>query len=107
MSVLIHIVLFFLGVYLSIRLMAALYGILDFRSIMKTAWPRVLRGILIWGGISVVLVLILSGPARPPFVWGLAVAFLFNVFSVCLYKVLAALAIRTAKNPPHAREPIS
>jgi len=80
--------------------MAALYGILDFRSIMNTAWPRVVRGIVMWGGIPAVLVLILSGPARPPFLWGLAVPFIFNVFAVFLYKVVAASAIRNAKKTP-------
>jgi hypothetical protein len=100
MSVFFHIVLFFLGVYLSIRLMAALYGILDFRYIIKTAYPRVIRGILIWGGIPALLVLILPGGSRAPFLWGLAVPFIFNVLSVCLYKVIAAVAIRTAKKTP-------
>jgi hypothetical protein len=63
--------LFVLGVYLSIRVLAALYRIADLRYRMGTDWPRVAAGIAAWGG-SALLVALAAGPRRTAFVSGFA-----------------------------------
>ena len=63
--------LFAAGVYLSIRLLAALYRIADLRYRIGTDWPRVAGGIAAWGGAAL-LIALAAGPRRQAFLWGLA-----------------------------------
>ncbi len=72
MTLLISTALFLLGVYLSIRVIAALYRILDLWYNIGTAYPQVLRGILGWAGTTVAIAVLVSDRRRPAFLWGLA-----------------------------------
>jgi hypothetical protein len=58
---------FVLGVYLSIRVIAALYGIIDLWYTIGTAYPRVLGAVLGWGVIATTLARALPGTV---FLWG-------------------------------------
>ena len=78
MSLLAEIVIFFLGVYLMIEMLAALYGIIDLWYMMGKAWPRVLRGILGWG-ITIAVTAWLLGPQRSALAAGMIVYLLFYV----------------------------
>ena len=49
MTLLLQVVAFALGTYLSIRMITALHGIADFWYIIDKAWLRVLAGVLAWG----------------------------------------------------------
>ena len=62
--------LFLLGLYLSIRSIVALYRILDLWYTIRTAWPIVLRGLLVWLGGTAAIALALPPRLRAPFLWG-------------------------------------
>ena len=82
--------LFVAGVYLCLRLIAALYRPLDLWYTIRTAYPRALRGILGWGGAVAVLVVVLDGRHRNAFLLGLSA---FLLFYLSLY-VLRHLVVR-------------
>lgn len=63
--------LFAVGVFLSIRVLAALYRIKDLQYRMRTDWPRVAGGIAVWGG-GALLAALVAGDGRGAFVWGFA-----------------------------------
>jgi hypothetical protein len=58
-----------LGVYLSIRVLAALYRIADLWYRIGTDWPRVAGRIAAWGGAAL-LIALAAGHRRAAFVWG-------------------------------------
>lgn len=74
--------MFLLGIYLSLRLIAALYRILDLWYTIGTAWPRVVRGVLGWGGATVGIAVLAGDRLRPAFLLGLAA---FAAFYLGLY----------------------
>ncbi|MBW1799863.1 MAG: hypothetical protein JRJ85_03955 [Deltaproteobacteria bacterium] len=80
MTMIIKVLVFILGIYISMRMIAALFGIIDFRYTMKTAYPRVIGGILFWGIITACLAMVL-GQYRPAFLWGLAAYVFIYVLS--------------------------
>ncbi|MBI4408904.1 MAG: hypothetical protein HY561_04295 [Gemmatimonadetes bacterium] len=86
---------FGLGVYLSIRTIAALYRIPDLWYTMRNAWPKVLRGIAGWGGATVLMGALLPG-YRLAFLWGVAgyLAFYIVVGIVLSRVLLPKLAAR-------------
>lgn len=88
-------VAFVLGVYLSIRVIAALYGMIDLWYTIGTAYPRVLGAILRWGGIAVALAWIFPGTA---FLWGFGMfaVFYFSSF-VIRYPLIRMLQRQSAR----------
>ncbi len=91
-----RVALFFLGVYLSMRAVAALYRVIDLWYTIRTAYPRVARGIVGWCG-AIALVSFLTAPRhRAAFTWGVAA---FPVLYLGLY-ALRDLALRRPARPP-------
>jgi hypothetical protein len=84
MSFLISAALFLAGMYLAIRVLAALHRIIDLWYTMRTAWPKVVRALLVWCGGTVALALILPAHYRAALLWGLAtyLAFYLGVFAL-------------------------
>jgi hypothetical protein len=82
--------LFGCGLYVSLRLIAATYSALDLWYTIRTAYPRVIRGILGWGGAALAAILLLHGGRRQAFVLGLLA---FLVFYLSLY-ALRHLVVR-------------
>ena len=74
--------LFAIGVYLSIRVLAALYRIADLWYRIGTDWPRAVRGIIGWGGAARGVALLAEGGRRAAFLCGLAG---YAVLHVVLY----------------------
>lgn len=70
--------LFACGVYLAIRLLAALYRIADLWYRIGTDWPRVAAGIAAWGGAAL-LATLAAGHRRAPLVWGFVAYAAFHV----------------------------
>jgi hypothetical protein len=68
---------FTLGVYLSIRLLAALYRIVDLWYRIGTDWPRVAGGIAVWGGATL-LGALAAGHRRAALLWGFAAYAVFH-----------------------------
>jgi len=82
--------LFACGLYVSLRLIAAGYRILDLWYTIGTAYPKVIRGILGWGGLATALALALGGPRRAAFLLGMLA---FLLFYLSLY-ALRYLVVR-------------
>jgi len=81
MTTVIKIAVFMLGMYLSMRLIAAMYRVLDLWYTIRTAYPRVIRGILGWGGITIAIAVLLGDQWRHVFLWGLIVYGLFYLIN--------------------------
>ncbi|MBI4421722.1 MAG: hypothetical protein HY560_12930 [Gemmatimonadetes bacterium] len=85
-----NVVLFALGIYLSIRAIAACYRVIDLWYAIRTAYPRVLRGLLGWGGTIVGTAALLGHHQRSVFLSGLLA---FLVFYLSLF-ILRYLVLR-------------
>lgn len=86
---------FALGVALGIRVVAALYGIVDFWYALGTYYPRVLRGLVLWGGATLAVAAALERPYRTAFGFGLLA---FGLWYVSLYG-LRHLLVRPLARP--------
>jgi hypothetical protein len=82
--------LFALGVWLSMRLVAAVYRVIDLWYTIASRWLGVAVRIAVWGAATTAIALFLRGPHRTAFLAGL-VSFL--VFYPSLY-ALRDVAIR-------------
>ena len=65
------IIVFLLGMGLAVQVLAAFYGILDFQYTLRTAYPRVIRGILFWCGISALTAFLVGENLRNTFLGGM------------------------------------
>ena len=99
MTVLGHIVAFGLGVYLSIRMIAALYAILDLWYRIGTDYPRVILGVLGWAAVIAAIAWRLDSGGRAALASGL-LAFLFFYLSLFLLRHLLVRALRTQDHDP-------
>lgn len=73
------ILIFLLGLCLSVQVVGALFSLIDLWSDLRRSWLVSARAILFWGGLALILTLTL-GPYRPAFLWGM-VAFAFFHFA--------------------------
>lgn len=95
--VLIKLALFLLGMLLGAQLIAAFFGIIDLWYTIRTAYPRILRNILIWCILSGTLALVLGATLRPAFFWGVLVFALCHVGLFWITKLQAKLATRPSR----------
>ncbi|MBI3983091.1 MAG: hypothetical protein HY337_09275 [Gemmatimonadetes bacterium] len=84
MTTLAPIVLFLLGLHVGLRMVAALYRIIDLWYMIGTAYPRVLGGIAGWAGTTVVIAMLLPDELSAVFLWGVAA---FIPFYLGLYLI--------------------
>ncbi|HWO88337.1 MAG TPA: hypothetical protein VNL98_04220 [Gemmatimonadales bacterium] len=78
---------FVAGLVAGTGLLAALYGPLDLWYTIRTAWPTVLRRILLWSAITVVLLVLLSGTPRATFIAGITAHLVIHATSWLLILV--------------------
>ena len=97
MTIIIKIVVFILGMYLSMRTMAALYGVIDYRYTLKTAYPKVIGRILGWGIITILIVMLL-GQYRYSFLWGVLAYIVIYLFSYLPSKLMLMREVRSLDN---------
>ena len=97
MTIVIKIVVFIVGIYLSMRVIAAFYGIIDLWYTIKTAYPRVILNILVWSAITTSLVVLL-GNYRRAFLWGLLTYVLIYLFSYIMFKLPLIRDVRSVDN---------
>lgn len=71
MTTLLQLAAFALGIYLSIRMIAALHGIADLWYMIGKVWLRVLAGVLAWGTAIGVIAWLMARPYQAAFAWGL------------------------------------
>jgi len=89
---------FLLGLYLSIRVLAALYAVVDLWYAVRRTWPRMVRGLVVWGGITAVAAWPLAPPYRTALLSGLAGYVLFYLALFPLRDIaLRAFARRPAR----------
>lgn len=84
----IKIALFLLGIYLSGRIIAALYGIIDLWYTIKTAYPKVIRSIVGWSAIAGAVAWLIDTRYCPAFLYGLAAFAIWYVGSFWLTQIL-------------------
>jgi hypothetical protein len=72
MTIIIKIALFLFGIWVGVYVLAAFFRIIDLWYTINTAYLKVIRGILGWGGITVAIAVLL-GKWQGAFLWGLCV----------------------------------
>ncbi len=92
---LVHLAAFALGVSLSIRMIAALYQIVDLWYRIGTDYPRVIRGVVGWA-VTIAAIAWLDATGRVAFASGLVA---FVLFYVSLFG-LRHLLIAALRDPP-------
>ena len=92
-------VVFALGIYLSIRIISAFYGIIDLWYTISTAYPRVLGRIVGCGTVISGIVWLAGRPYRTVF-WSGLLAFL--LFYLSLFP-LRSLLLRVQRRGPDVR----
>ena len=97
MTMIIKIVVFILGMYLSMRMIAAFYGIIDHWYRIRASYPKVIRGILVWGIITMCLAMLL-GDYLNAFLWGMVVFVLIHLFSHIPVRLMLAWKVRSVEN---------
>lgn len=80
-SLLVVAALFVVGGVVGIRLLAALYGPLDLWYTIRTAWPVVVRRIVLWGAVAALGLVWLEDTARIAFGLGMAAYLVAHVAS--------------------------
>ena len=88
MDAILNTVIFLLGMCLCVQLIAALYGIIDLWYTIGTAYPTVIRRILIWTIVCLSFAWLGGDDLRPAFVWGVVAYFGFYVCSFWGYQLL-------------------
>ena len=66
------IVFYLLGLTISIQDMAALFNIIDLWFLLKSAWPKVLRRVLLWTLLTAILAVLAGSSHQASFFTGLA-----------------------------------
>lgn len=98
MTIVINTAVFVLGMYLSVRLVAALYRIIDLWYTIGTAYPKVIRGIIGWVGLSVAIAALLGEHYRQVFVWGFVAFLILYPVSIFLSKLLVGWSAKSVEN---------
>ena len=94
MTILLNILLFLFGMCICVQLVAALYGIIDLWYTMRTAYPTVIRRILVWTLLGAAIAWLLGDGLRPAFIWGMAGYVGFYIFSFWGYQLLFLRNVR-------------
>lgn len=97
MTALLQFAAFALGIYLSIRIIAALHGPVDVWHVIGKAWPRTVADILVWGITIGVIVCLMDGTYRTALVWGLSIYCVFYLSLLPLMRLYVARR-RTDRN---------
>ena len=101
MITIILIVLFVLGMILSIQVMGALYGLIDLRYTYQAAYPRVISRILVWSVITGGLAVLTDGCFRLAVLWGALVALVLYLCYFIVMKLLVSRSIRLVRTQGH------
>ena len=88
MTACLKIIIFLVGMGISVQLVAAFYRILDLWYTIHTVYLRIVREILIWIGISAVIVIILGKQWRGAFLWGLGLYVPFYLLNFFLIQMM-------------------
>ncbi|HWP37438.1 MAG TPA: hypothetical protein VNL18_07795 [Gemmatimonadales bacterium] len=70
MTTVAEILVFVLGMHLSLRTVAACYRIIDLWYTIRTEYPRVIRDILRWVAVTGALIMVLPDDLQRSLLWG-------------------------------------
>ncbi len=90
--------LFALGVYLCVRVIAALYGVVDLWYRIRSAYPRVILPLVGWCGTTAAIVGLAGAGHRRALLWGMAAYVLLVLalrYAVKLHFLLKRAALRS------------
>ena len=90
MTALLQLAAYALGIYLSIRMIAALHGLVDVWCVIDKAWRRTVADILVWGITIGVIVCLMDGTYLTALVWGLSIYFVFYLSLLPLMRLYVA-----------------
>jgi hypothetical protein len=90
MTALFQFAAFALGTYLSIRMIAALHGVVDVWRMFGKAWPRAVADVVVWAVTTGAIAWLMSGPYRSALVWGLSVYLVFYLSLLPLVRLYVA-----------------
>jgi hypothetical protein len=88
MTGLAKIIIFLLGLSISLQVIAALYGFIDRWYIFRTAYIKVFQRIVVWSLAATAVYWLLSGSLRPAFLWGMIGYVFLYVVIFCFYHIL-------------------
>lgn len=97
MTALLQFATFALGIYLSIRMIAALHGPVDVWHMIGKVWPRVVADVIVWAVTIGIIAWLMSDPYRTALVWGLSIYFVFYLSLLPLMRLYVARR-RTDRN---------
>jgi hypothetical protein len=88
------IILFLLGMCLAVQILAAFYRIIDLWYTIRTAYPQVIRGIAIWGGVALLTAALIGDNLRNAFLWGLIFYIPFYLANFFLFRLIVQYRCR-------------
>ena len=94
MASLLKILSFLFGMCICVQLLAALYGIIDLRYTLRTAYQTVMRRILVWILFCLTIAWLLGDDFRPAFLWGMIGYVGFYIFCFWGYQILFLRNVR-------------
>ncbi len=97
--IIIKIAVFLLGMCISVQVIAALHGFIDLWYTIKTAYPRVIRNILVWVTIASAVVWLLASRYQPVFLFGLVAYIVFYFGTYLVQKVIVIRNVRLVNRP--------
>lgn len=97
MTLIINTAVFVLGMYLSVRVVAALYRIIDLWYTIGTAYPKVIRGIVGWVGLSIAIAALLGEHYRQAFAYGFVAFLIFYPVSTISSKLLVGKSTQSVE----------
>jgi predicted tellurium resistance membrane protein TerC len=98
MIIFIKIVLFLLGMVISVQIIAAFYRIIDLWYTIHTAYLKVIQGILGWIGVSVIIAVLLGYYWRRAFLWGMVLYVPFYLINFVLIQSIIRYRCQPKEN---------
>lgn len=89
------IIVFLLGMGVAVQVLAAFYRILDLWYTIRTEYPRVIRGIVFWCGISGLIAFLIGDNLRNAFLCG--IIFYFPFYAANFFLLQSIIKYRYTK----------
>jgi uncharacterized membrane protein YcfT len=97
MMIVSKIIVFLIGMCVAVQVMAAFYRILDLWYTIRTEYLKIIRGIAIWVGLSILLAILFGSALRDAFLWGMTFYVPFYVVNFLLLRSILKSRFRVMK----------
>ncbi|MCI5168572.1 MAG: hypothetical protein D3903_21385 [Candidatus Electrothrix sp. GM3_4] len=98
------IIVFLLGMGVAVQVVAAFYSILDLWYTIRTEYPRVIRGILFWCGISGLMAFLVGDNLRNAFLGGIIFYIPFYVANFFLLQSIIRYRYKKGEKTIHEED---